>query len=289
MVESREVGAVDYMNYLFTEERSKDAWESEADEFNIVARTIRHEEPRPRPFWTPAQYVARMDAAGVDKVFVASVRMFSNRYRKPIGGWWISPEMTYEAIKDFPNRLIGLGGYNPLRIQESLADIERAVIDYGFKGVYLHTYGYGLPVNDKRMYPCYALCERLGVPVSMQTGHSLEVMPSDPGRPIYLDDIALDFPNLNIVGAHTGWPWCEELIAMAWKHANVYFGCDAHMPRYWEPNVVHFVNSRGQDKVLFGTNGAEWGVYFGQIEALNLREEAKRKLLRENAMRIYKL
>src|SRR3990172_2253977 len=169
------IPAIDCMNYLFTPDRAKEDWETDCDEFKIMARNIFKKEPEPRPGWTPDEYVKRMDEFGVDKNLVCSVKMFSWRYKKFIGGWNITAERTYEAIKNHPKRLIGIAGYNPLRIQESLQEIKHAVLDLGFKGVYVHTYGYGIPINDKTMYPCYALCEELGVPVSMQTGHSLEV------------------------------------------------------------------------------------------------------------------
>ena len=89
----------------------------------------------------------------------------------------------------------------------------------------------------------------------MQIGHSLEIMPSEPGRPVYIDEVALDFPKLKFVASHTGWPWCEELVAMAWKHENVYIDISAHRPRYLDPSLVIFMNTRGRDNVLFGTNG----------------------------------
>ena len=75
-----------------------------------------------------------------------------------------------------------------------------------------------------------------------------------PGRPITLDAVACDFPELKLIGIHVGIPWTEEMIAMAWKHKNVYIGCDAHSPKYWPESFKHYVNSFGQYKVLFGTD-----------------------------------
>ena len=283
------VPAIDHMNYLFTPDRAKEDWESDCDEFKTMARSIFHREPAPRPGWTPDEYVKLMDEHNVDKVFIASVKMMSWRNKKLMPGWNITAGRTYEAIKGHPNRFVGLVGYNPLRIRESLQEMRHAIQDLGFKGVYVHTYGYGFAPNHRSMYPCYALADELGVPVSMQVGHSLERMPSEVGRPMYMDDIALEFPTLNIIGSHTGWPWCQELEALAWKHDNVFFGVDAHLPRYWEPNVKHFINSRGQDKVIWGTNGMEWETHFAQLAELGLRESAVKKLIRDNAVRLYKL
>ena len=81
------------------------------------------------------------------------------------------------------------------------------------------------------------------------------------------------------------------MIAMAWKHKNVFIGSDAHSPKYWPRSFVHYLNSYGQDKVIFGT---DWPVLDfertrAEIEALELRDGAKRKLLRDNVLRIYGL
>lgn len=78
---------------------------------------------------------------------------------------------------------------------------------------------------------------------------------------------------------------------MAWKHPNVFIGADAHAPRYWDASLVQFINTRGQDKVLFGTDWPiiDFGRAMREIEALELREGPKKKLLVENAVRVYGL
>jgi predicted TIM-barrel fold metal-dependent hydrolase len=125
----------------------------------------------------------------------------------------------------------------------------------------------------------------------IQVGHSAERMPSAMGRPILLDDVALDFPELTIVGAHTGWPWTEELIALAWKHRNVYIGTSAHHPRYWEQTLVNFANSRGRGKVLFGSDYPvmDYADALGAIDKLGLKESAKELLVGGAARKIFRL
>ena len=115
-----DIKAVDVMNYPFTAEGVK-GWQ--ASEFQVMARTIfKGRQSIDFPGETPAQFVAEMDEAGYDKVFICGTYMFSHRDKKLI---WEHPVGTiYEAIKDFPDRLIGIAGYNPLRIEESLRDIE---------------------------------------------------------------------------------------------------------------------------------------------------------------------
>jgi predicted TIM-barrel fold metal-dependent hydrolase len=199
-------------------------------------------------------------------------------------------EEVLQYTQRYPDRFVGLAGYNPYRITESLREIEIAVRDYGFRGVYVHIYGFDIPIHDRKMYPLYAKCVELDIPVSLQVGHVLEAMPSDCGRPIYLDRVACDFPELKIIGAHTGWPWVEELISVCYKWENVWMGIDAWMPKYLKPEIIQFINSRlGQDRCVWGTNGLPWKENLRQLDELGLKPEAKRKLLRENALKLFKL
>ena len=98
-------------------------------------------------------------------------------------------------------------------------------------------------------------------------------------------------PELKLIGIHVGIPWTDEMIAMAWKHANVYIGCDAHSPKYWPQSFVHYINTFGKDKVIFGTDYPvlDFERTRREIEELGLREDSKRRLYRDNAVRLYKL
>jgi predicted TIM-barrel fold metal-dependent hydrolase len=128
------------------------------------------------------------------------------------------------------------------------------------------------------------------VPVSAQVGYVLEAMPSEYGRPIYLDRIACDFPGLTLIGTHTGYPWVDELISVVMKWPNVYINISAWLPRYFNPALVSFMKTKlATDKIIFGSNGLPWKRYLEQFEELGLGEESKRKMLYENAKRIHKL
>ncbi len=78
---------------------------------------------------------------------------------------------------------------------------------------------------------------------------------------------------------------------MAWKHANVFIGCDAHRPKYWPEAFTHYLNSYGQDKVIFGTDFPvlPWKRTVDDIDGLGLKPEVRRKLMRDNVIRIYGL
>lgn len=280
--------AIDIMCYLFTPEAIQKMF-LDQPEFKKLFELVGPKAMEKTKGRSIEEFIDMMDKAGVDKVCIPAVKMKAYRQNRMI--WDISMQEVAEVVNKKPDRFVGLAGINPFKGREGIGEIEKAVKDYGFKGAYLHTYGFGISINDKLYYPFYEKCLELGIPVSMQVGHSLELMPSALARPILLDDIALDFPELKIVGAHTGWPWVEEMIAMAWKFPNVYIGIDAHMPRYLDPSLLNFLKTRGTRKVLWGTNYP--AIYhresLEQILEWNLKPEVESALLRGNAIKVFNL
>lgn len=280
------IKAIDFINYLFTPDIKKR--DEEARRGEIVCRMEASLAGGGFPATMPEQMIAQMDEAGVEKVFLTAAPMFSYWTKKVLMLGAIMPEVA-AVVKKYPSRFVGMAGYNPLQIIPSLHEIEEAVKVHGFKAVYVHIYGFDMPLTDRRMYPLYSKCQEMDIPVVMQVGYVLEAMPSEHARPLFLDRIALDFPNLKLVGAHTGYPWSEELVSICFKFDNVYFGVDAHMPRYMEPTVARYINSRGRDKCIWGTNGLSWKPVLSQIDELGLKDENKQKLLRDNAIKLFKL
>ncbi|UCF57182.1 MAG: amidohydrolase [Deltaproteobacteria bacterium] len=280
---SDQIMAIDVMNYPFTPEGMKKFWSS-PEMKEMSDRVLGGHTP---PGVSAEQFVAQMDEAGFEKVFISAVNMGSYK------GKWKANDFTnqevYEMIKGYPDRLMGMAGYDPTDIMKSVSEIEKAVDEYGFRGVYAHLLGWDMRPDDRRMYPCYAKCVELGIPFSMQTGHSLELMPSEGGRPIYIDKVALDFPELKFIASHAGWPWCEELVAMASKHPNVYIDISAHLPKYLDPAIVQFMNTRGRNKVLFGTNAFGLKRCKDMFMEMPLKDETKQKVLRDNALNIFNL
>jgi len=100
----------------------------------------------------------------------------------------------------------------------------------------------------------YSACCELSVPFCTQIGHTGPLMPSEVGRPIYLDQVALDFPELTIVAGHIGYPWTDEAVAVATKHVNVHIDTSAYTVKRYPRALVEFMRGHGRTKVLFGTN-----------------------------------
>jgi len=232
--------------------------------------------------------IGAMDDAGIDAVLATDLLAWSYARQTRF-----VPDMTSE-IQDlsrrYPGRIHGLADYDPRNIRRSLEKVERDVMEHGFKGVYVHIYGFDIPLDHRTMYPLYALCQDLGVPVSMQVGHVLEAMPSEHGRPIQLDRIACDFPDLVLVGTHTGWPWVNEALAVISKWPNVYLSTSAWLPKYFDPALERFLHSKvGSEKILFGSNGLDWNRYLAQLHDLGLLEETLHRVLVENPRRVFGL
>jgi predicted TIM-barrel fold metal-dependent hydrolase len=237
----------------------------------------------------PRDFLGYLDDVKVDKVLVTAIQ---------VGAWFgdehrvqTEAEELFEDAKADPSRICGLYGIDPNRRMEGVRKLERAVKEFGFKGAHIHPHGYGVPPDHAHYYPYYAKCAELGVPVVLSMGNTQDMLPIEPGRPVHLDKIALYFPELTLVCTHTGWPWIGEAIALASKHRNVYLGTSAYAPKYWEPEFVKFMNSRGQDKVMWGTDYPmiTHSRSLREIDALELREGPKAKLLRENALRVFYL
>jgi predicted TIM-barrel fold metal-dependent hydrolase len=237
-------------------------------------------------------YIEKMDRAGIDRSLLVAVRAGDLKVQ---GSFEVPYEYVSDACKSHPDRFSGVAGVEPSRGMQGLRDLEFAVNDLGFVAAHWYPHWSGISPDAPQIYPYYAKCCELGVPIMMQVGHNLVYsrerrLPSV-GRPILLDQVAIDFPDLKIIGIHIGIPWTEEMISMCWKHENVYTAGDAYSPRYWPDSFVHYLNSYGSSKVLFGT---DWPVIdperaMSEIHQLELKPESFRKLIRENALRVFNL
>jgi predicted TIM-barrel fold metal-dependent hydrolase len=238
------------------------------------------------------EMLALMDRAGIERSLLVATK--TGQLGLP-GSWHLPYDIVARAVQQYPDRFSALAGLDPTEGMAGVRALERAVRDDGFVGAHFYPHWFELAPDHARWYPFYAKCVELDVPVQLQVGQSLVYDPArrlrSVGRPISLDNVACDFPELKLVGIHVGIPWTDEMIAMAWKHPNIYIGCDAHSPRYWPAAFVQYINSYGQNKVLFGTDYPvlDFERTRAEIEALGLKPEVLVKLLRDNARALYKL
>jgi len=238
--------------------------------------------------------VDTMDEHGIETAFLIAVKRGSKYFG--FEDLNVPYELIHEVVQEYPDRFYGLAGIDPWEGMEGVRALEHAVEDLDFVGAHLYPHWFYKEPSHRKYYPFYAKCAELGVPIQMQVGHCLIYLKNHPpmpsvGKPEYLDTIACDFPGLKLIGIHTGYPWVEEMISVAHKHPNVYIGTDAYAPKYWKPELVNFIDSWGSDKVIFGTDYPvlEMGRAVSEVEELDIRDSSKRKLLRENARRVYDL
>lgn len=281
-------GSIDIVCNLFTPEEVRLGLTGLDEEFKAQVRM-----PEAMRAGVPIEdYLAKMDRAGIQRSLLIAVRCGDLKIQ---GSFEIAYARVAEICAAHPHRFSGLAGVDPFRGMQGLRDLEAAVRLHGFVGAHLYPHWFGLAPDDAKYYPYYAKCCELDVPIMMQVGQNLVYsrerrLPSV-GRPICLDQVAIDFPELKLLGIHIGVPWTDEMIAMAWKHENVFIGVDAYAPKHWPPQLVRYLDSYGRDKVLFGT---DWPVIdperaVREIDALKLRPETMDKLMRHNALRVFRL
>ena len=225
--------------------------------------------------------IQKMDEGGVTKALISA-------WVAP-GKVMISNDEVAEFIGEHPDRLVGIGSVDISKPMQAVAEIRRCVEELGFKGIRVLPWLWEVPPTDRLFYPVYTTCCDLDVPFCTQIGHTGPLMPSEVGRPIYLDRVALDFPELVIVGGHIGYPWTDEAIAVATKHANVYIDTSAYTANRYPPQLVQYLKTNGREKVLFGSNYPMITPKkaLQDLASLELAPEVEELFLCENARRIY--
>ena len=235
------------------------------------------------------ELLKEMDEAGVDKLILSAFH-----YR---GEWVLSNEEVAAYVSQYPDRFIGAGAVNVMqKPMEVAAQVEYMAKELNMCCVRLEPYMCGdgmtgLPPNDKHFWPVYMKCSELGIAMAVQVGHTGPLLPSECGRPIYLDEVALAFPDMVILGCHGGQPWHEEMMTLAWKHPNVYLETSARSPRQWPESMVKFAKTWGQDKVIWATDYPllSFDRTLTELEDLGVSDEIYRKIVRANIVRALQL
>ncbi len=235
---------------------------------------------------TGDQLIEAMDAAGVDMAVLQA--------EWASGDFNALNEGALALASRHPKRLVPYITVNPAEYVDMVEVVKKGV-DQGAKGVNLQPFSYRLHAHDKRFYPLYSKCQELGLPVTVHTSINFSNDRSiDFGRPLYLCEVACDFPNLKLVANHGGWPWVTEMIAVAWKHPNVYIEIGAVSPKYigtagsgWEPLMLYGNRSLVEDRVLFATDSMlPFARVIEELRELPLKPTTKDKWLGLNAARL---
>ena len=206
----------------------------------------------------------------------------------------ISNEEIATACAEHADVLIPFASIDPAKGGPGGREARRLATEFGVRGFKFHPSLQGFAPNDRSAYPLFAVIEELGLPAIFHTGQTgigarvrggggIRLQYSNP---LYLDDVAVDFPDLRIVMAHPSFPWQDEALAVATHKPNVYIDLSGWSPKYFPPQLVRYANTLLKDKVLFGSDYPlitpdRW---LADFEGLDIKPEVRPRILKENAV-----
>jgi len=229
---------------------------------------------------TTEQIVDEMDEAGIDQAVLAA------GYDKHFD----DTKWTLESMERYPDRFHGSWVVDPHRGMADVRELESRVRNDGFKMARIMAFHTLIPYTDPRCYPLYAKCVELDIPISINVGVPGPLVPAARLQdPIYLDEICAFFPDLKVIMAHGGEPWAELCVKLMLKWKNLYYMSSAFSPKRLPKPILHYMNSRGADKVMFASDYPLLGLdrCAREIENMEFRdEERRRKFASDNARRV---
>ncbi len=211
----------------------------------------------------------------------------------------ISNEEVAESAHEHADICIPFASIDPARGKMGVREARRLIKEFGVRGFKFHPIIQGFFPNDRDLYPLYEVIAEAKLPALFHTGQTGigAGMPGGGGlrlkygNPIYLDDVAADFPDMPIVLAHPSVPWQEEQLSVALHKPNVYIDLSGWSPKYFEPKLVQYANTLLKEKVLFGSDNPvilpdRW---IADFEKLPIKPEVRPLIMKENAVRLLKL
>ena len=195
--------------------------------------------------------------------------------------------------------MIPFASIDPAKGRLGAREARRLVREFGVKGFKFHPTMQGFYPYDRSAYPLYeAIAEegaitlfhtgQTGVGAGMRGGMGMRLKYSNP---IHLDDVAADFPDMPIILAHPSFPWQEEALSVATHKPNVYIDMSGWSPKYFPPILMRYANTLLKHKMLFGS---DWPAitpdrWLKDFETIDIRDEVRPLILKENARRLLKL
>ncbi len=205
-------------------------------------------------------------------------------------------EEIAEVAAANPDVLIPFASVDPGKGARAVSEARRLIADYGVRGFKFHPNVQAFFPNDKAVYPLYEAIAEAGLPALFHTGHSGigTGLPGGGGlrlkysNPMYVDDVAVDFPELTIVLAHPSFPWQDEALSVALHKRQVYIDLSGWSPKYFPPQLIQYANTLLRDRVLFGSDYPlitpdRWLADFAKV---GFKDEVRPLILKENAARL---
>ena len=208
-------------------------------------------------------------------------------------GFKIPNETVAGFIREHGPRYIGFAGVDPWQ-DGAVREFDHAVNNLGLRGLNLQCFELQMRPDDERLFPLYEKAIDLNVPVNIHCGINFSThTPMAIGRPEYLDNVMVRYPELRAIASPPGWPWVQELIGVAWRHANLYIGVLAVRPKLlakmhsgYEP-LLQYGRTVLREKIIFGSAFPMMPVEtaLAEIDELGLDPAIRRLWLHDNAAR----
>ena len=226
---------------------------------------------------TPEDLLEQLDAAGIGAAVVSIM--------EPAHADWVAA-----AHRVYPRKILPAMIVDPTK---GMPEIRR-VVEYhevhGVRCLRIPPFRYTLPPTDRVYWPFYVKAIELDIAVSMNAGMPGPRRPGWVQNPMYFDEVAYHFPELRLVMTHCGQPWMAEVMSVISHWDNVFMACTSVAPKYWPTEFVQFINTRGKDRMMFGTEYPviDWQRSRGELAGLGLRAEVQERFFAANAKAAYK-
>jgi predicted TIM-barrel fold metal-dependent hydrolase len=196
-----------------------------------------------------------------------------------------------EAVTRHPDRFIPSANTDP---NDGMAGINRLVREYetfGIRAVGVFPAGTfpQVPINDKKMYPVYAKCVELGIPVFCCAGIPGPRLKAACQHVELIDEVMFDFPDLVFVTRHGCEPWTDLAVKLMLKWPGLHYSTSAFAPRYYPRAIVDYANTRGADKIIYAgyfPMGLSLERIMTEMPSVGFKDEVWPKFLRTNALRV---
>jgi predicted TIM-barrel fold metal-dependent hydrolase len=217
-----------------------------------------------------------------------------DRFGVEIGLIGVGGDVSRKALKDHPDRFVAQGSVDPNRGMEGIRDMVRQHEEFGVRSFGAFNAGYSpqVGISDPLMYPIYAKCVELDVPIFACAGVPGPRFPMWPQEVRLIDQVMYDFPELVFVTRHGCEPWEELAVKLMLKWPNLYYSTTAFAPKYYPGAIIDYANSRGADKIIYGgyfPMGLSLERIMTDMRKLPLKDEVWPKFLRDNARKVLKL
>jgi uncharacterized protein len=212
-----------------------------------------------------------------------------------------TPPCSNDYVKSMqqrhPGRIIQCwGAVDPFKGEVARAEARHAIRDLGMLGFHFHPIMGHFAVNDRQFYPLFEVINELKAPVMIDVG-TTGMGAGIPGglgakirhaHPAAIDELAADFPDLTIIAAHPGWPWVDEMTAVALHKGNVFWEMSGWAPKYFPAQLKTDIRARLQDKVMFGSDypSIPYDRLFKEWDELGYGDAVMEKIFHKNAERI---